>query len=150
MVDCPPKRGGDPFGNSVGSLGLAALRSLTIRSGIFDAGELCRLARAQDFWRPVFRRSVWRQLEATRVRLPVFSSHPSFETSGKLEIRESADQLLALAWNRVWIGLPILSMQHATQRQGPISAREGTTERLDSKRLAATCNSGAATHQTRD
>ena len=39
MVDCPPKRGGDPFGNSVGSLGSRRASIFDNQIGYYDAGE---------------------------------------------------------------------------------------------------------------
>ena len=37
MVDCPPKRGGDPFGNSVGSLGSRRASIFDNQIGYYDA-----------------------------------------------------------------------------------------------------------------
>jgi hypothetical protein len=37
MVDCPPKRGGDPFGNSVGSLGSGRVSIFDNQIGYYDA-----------------------------------------------------------------------------------------------------------------
>jgi hypothetical protein len=80
----------------------AALRSLTIRSGITTQGNRGCLARAQDSFLPVSRCSVWRHdrsepLSATHsaVAAACFLQSPQLRDLRKMEIRESADQLLA-------------------------------------------------------
>jgi hypothetical protein len=148
MVDCPPKRGGDPLGNFVGSLGSgrASIFDNQIgyirRRGTVSPGASPRLLFCRS---PVGRpraiihlsRYHWRIPQS---RLPAFSSYPSFKTSGRLEIRESADQLLAPAWKTAF-GPACLSCQCNTPPQGggrlrPAKARHNALIHNDLRRRA--------------